>query len=134
MDSLGAILILIFVLFIMPQDENNSSEKKFKWQYKKWINGGGLMTKRNCNNCKFEPDWGTWKGEAYPRCSGYCKYPVVIPVLPSVYKLQHSIVTKYSDGSGTMECCPIWTRQIKCRKLQTKVIEKIDKLAMNAKE
>jgi len=124
------VLILIYVLFVIPT-KNKSQTQRFKWQYKKWINGGGLMTKRNCNNCKFEPDWSEWRGKEYPRCSGKCKYPMTIPILPSVYRIQHSIIEKYSNGSGTMEHCPTWTRRIKRReKIPVKTLGKmIDKMA-----
>ena len=66
------------------------------------------MKDQNCLNCKYEPDWSKWTMGEYPRCSGKCKYPVELPVLPKVYVIIIHDVLRYKDNSGMPQYCETW--------------------------
>ena len=63
---------------------------------------------KNCLTCKYEPDWSDWIGVDYKRRIGACKYPILIPKLPSVYVITRRKVIRYSDNSGIETMCKVW--------------------------
>ena len=66
------------------------------------------MKYQNCLNCKYEPDWNDWIGTEYRRCYGKCKCPVILPVLPKVYRISIEMVERFSDDSGIVTHCKAW--------------------------
>ena len=70
---------------------------------------GNNIMKKNCLNCKFEPDWGNWVTAGYKRCYGKCKWNNgIIPTLPQVYNITEKFITRYGDDSGTCQYCKTW--------------------------
>lgn len=67
------------------------------------------MDKKNCLNCKWEPEWDEWIGtKDYRRCHGHCRFPVKIQLLPKVYTVVKKKIVRYNDDSGVMEICHTW--------------------------
>lgn len=66
----------------------------------------------NCLNCKYEPEWGEWRGREEKRCYGECKWIGDLPVLPSVYKINKpSLIERFSDDSGVHNNCKTWEQK-----------------------
>jgi len=67
------------------------------------------MSKRNCLNCKWEPNWSEPIGIEYARQHGSCKYSMPDIKLPEcsspIYK---NSVERYSDDSGICSNCKVW--------------------------
>lgn len=64
----------------------------------------------NCLTCRYEPDWSEEFGKDYPRRTGSCKWDLhhIIPLLPKIYTIHKTVITKHADNSGVMTNCPTY--------------------------
>ncbi len=65
--------------------------------------------KKSCLTCKYEPDWGEWKGVEYVRCYGECKFRVKLISLPPWATLTaNNYIVRHKDDSSIHFNCKAW--------------------------
>ena len=64
--------------------------------------------KKNCLNCKYEPNWPDPIGRDYPRRIAPCLWDKPIPVMPRTMRVVCEPVSRYSDDSGVIDNCKTW--------------------------
>ena len=65
--------------------------------------------KRNCLNCKWEPEWRSCGAGKYQRRVGFCKFPFERPHnLPQYIFIKRYPIEVYEDGSGMRNDCVGW--------------------------
>ena len=65
--------------------------------------------KKNCLNCKWEPEWISCGAGSYKRRVGFCRFPFERPRnLPQCFVMTRPCVEVYEGGSGMIDDCVGW--------------------------
>lgn len=87
-------------------DSNNAKQENIL-KMESSAKTGKTAIRRNCLNCKYEPDWSEG-GLLSDRKLGACKWDKELPNLPSIMGLLVNRVVRFRDGTGMPEKCKAW--------------------------